>query len=480
MTLPLRRFPEGVIPDSNALAAGRYGTFETCNTFGDERTFEYQLKAQGQSAISLSLADPNIISLKDASKIMNKANLININPNRIREIEAATGHDVIAISTALEEVLPKYLRKDVGKGRTSADTTQPARALQLKAGLEIIVNSGENLRDILIEKALSWKNIPHMDQSHELDALPTVAGRPLVHYVEMLQSGLNVLGFFYKNSIMGKWADATGNHHQISALGVDGIALEKSYCETLGIGHMIAPAQIPGLEFEADIFYGLARLSATTANLADYVKNSKGSDKGIFFEGNPKKRKGSSSMPHKDVAGGNPTAEEQAVSIYRLMAGNTTTALMNCQMDYTRDLGASANTRINLEDGFKCLDHALRRMSSTIYWLGINEERAQERINRTLGVTTSNRVLAYLTDHRRTDNPLGRMDGHNLMGKLATEAWNQKKEFVTVLLENEEVTSRLDEKTIIKLANPKTYIGESRKIINKVIDEFYQKKTLTI
>lgn len=58
------------------------------------------------------------------------------------------------------------------------------------------------------------------------------------------------------------------------------------------------------------------------------------------------------------------------------------TALRNCQMSYSRDLSASANARINFEDGFKWLDHSLRNLINLIYWLELNEERSIERVTR--------------------------------------------------------------------------------------------------
>jgi len=254
-TQPKRRFPKGYEPYPSTLAAGRYGTLEMVKIWGPEKTFECSLKVQGQSALTLSELHPEIIPYNLANEIAEKASLDYINPNRIRELEKRTGHDVIAINTALEEVLSPEARVHVNKAKTSADTTQPARALQIKDSLGVIADSVENLRDIVLEKSMEWIGIPHMDTTHLYDALPTVAGRPLAHYGEMLQYNLNFLKFVYYNSIIGKWADATGNHHSATALGIDGIKLQEKYCKDLEIGFMDAPGQIPGLEFEADVFF---------------------------------------------------------------------------------------------------------------------------------------------------------------------------------------------------------------------------------
>ncbi len=467
-TQPKPRFPKDVTPDPSTLAAGRYGTADMVEIWGAERTMEYQLRVQGQAARTLNKLHPDVISADEAELIYSTADLTHIDPDDIRRIEEKTGHDIIAVNTALEAQLSLEAAAHVNKAKTSADTTQPARALQLKDSLEVIIDSTENLRDILREKAVAWNDILHMDTSHLYDALPTVAGRPLVHYVEMLQSGLDLLKYVYDNSIIGKWADATGNHHSATALGIDGIELQQKYCDDLGIGHMTAPAQLPGLEFEGDIWFALTRIGETMNNIARYVVWGKSDDVDIFRDANPKRRKGSSAMPHKDAKGGNPTAEEQVMSICNYLRGNMMTALVNCEMPYARNLAASANSRINFEDGFKFLDHGLRRLASAVYWLEVDEEKSRERVERTYGVTTSQRVMTYLTDPRQVEAPMTRSEAHNLMAELATHAYESKIPFVDVLLADARVTTHLSEETIRELTDPTTYIGQSKEIINIV------------
>lgn len=476
-TLPLKRFPDGFKVDSSKLAAGRYGTFEMCEIWGDTQTFERSLFVQGQSALVLSELYPEIISPENAREIASHANLDYINPERIRKLEFLKGHDVIAINESLEEVVSPEARTHINRFKTSADTTQNARALQIKSSLEVVANSVENLRDIVIEKSLDWIDVPFMVLTHGYDAAPSVAGRPLSHYAEMLQSGLNVLKFFYDNSIKGKWADTVGDHHSATSSGVDGMRIQEEFCKRIGVGFMDASAQIPGLEFEADLFYAVSRLGETTSNLANFIAWGRSDDVNVFVNTSPQKKKGSSGMPHKDAKNGNPTSEEQNMSLRNYLQGNVMTALANCQMPYARNLAASANGRINLEDGFKFFDHATREMAKTIYWIGINEERSKERVSRSYGVVTSQQVMTYLTDHRMVTNPMGRGEAHNLMGKLATESWERKIPFVEIVLANDEVRKRLSEDTIRRITNPFDYIGRSKEIVRIVADKFYKQRT---
>jgi adenylosuccinate lyase len=470
----------GVSPktDPALLAHGRYGTKEMIEIFGPEPTFQYLLDSQAAAVKTMSKLYPEIVSPRHAEEIASKAKLGIIDPQRIREIETEKRHDIIAINTALEEkVVIEGAASDINKARASADSTETAKALQLKRALEVYINSVENLRDIVLEKAIGWTQ-PHMDTTHLLDALPTWAGRPLIFFGEMLQSDLDYLAYVYKHSIKGKWSDATGNHHSATTLGIDGMKLQEKYCENLGIGFMDASAQIPGREFITDVVYSMARTAATMANLAHYIRTGKGDDANIFFDASPKKRKGSSSMPHKDVKGGNPIVEEQTESYFNTVFGELVTSLATTQFDYARDLTGSASDRITLDDMFKFGDHVTRDLAQTVYHLGLNEDREKERVKRSLGLVTSEQVMTYLTDYRKTKNPMPREEAHELVASLATEAYNKKKDFVEVLIGSPKITSRLPEDTIRKITNPEEFIGQTKEIMETVFNKCHGKKTL--
>ncbi|MBW2091557.1 MAG: hypothetical protein JRI34_05470 [Deltaproteobacteria bacterium] len=421
---------------------------------------------------------PQVVPPEQAAALEKSAVLGVVDPQRIREIEAETGHDVIAINRAWAEKVNSDAASHINKARTSADTTETAKALQIKKSVRVIADSLENLRDIIIEKALKWINVPHMDTTHWIDALPTTAGRPFAFYAEMLQSDLDFLAYVYSNSIMGKWADATGNHHSATALKINGMDLQDRYCASLEVNHMIANAQVPGREYLADVIYALARTAETINNIAFYIAWGKGSDVSLFFDDNPRKRKGSSAMPHKDMVGGNPTAEEQAESFANLMRGNLMTSLSSCKFRYGRDLTGSASDRDIFSSAFKFCDHVIRRMAAAVFYLGLNQERSKERVERTYGVTTAQQVMTYLTDQRRTENPMTREEAHDLMGELATAAYNEKRPFLEILLKDSRVTERLDSNTLRKITDPFEYTGQSKEIIQAVAEAYYQKKTL--
>ena len=471
--------PTGIGPKTNPclLVAGRYGTADMIPKFGPNATYGGILKSQAVGTQILSENYPDIVPPKHAKILIETANLDHIDPYRIREIEAEIHHDVVAINTAWEEVVNEICSDasaHINKGRTSADSTETAKALQLKEATEIIIDSLENLRDVILEKSMSWKYIPHMDLTHRYDAFPTTAGRPLSHYAEMLQSDIDNLYDTYNKSIFGKWGDATGNHHALTSIGVNNPEeIEKMYCETLGLLCMDAPAQTPGREYLFDFMTALGRASGTMANIATYIATGRGDDTNIFVNVAPGKIVGSSTMPHKTAKNGNPSKEEQTISYDNMMGGFIDTAHRSIGMAHARDLTNSASDRIMHEIAFNWGDEVIRNLAKTVYYTDLNVDRSIERVERSYGVVTSSPLMTHLTDRRKTEKPLSRKKAHDLTSELTKIAWNEQKSFVDVLLESEEITSRLNEETIRGISNPLEYVGRSKEIIQTVYDKYH-------
>ena len=99
----------------------------------------------------------------------------------------------------------------------------------------------------------------------------------------------------------------------------------------------------------------------------------------------------------------------------------------------------------------------------------------QRRLERTYGVLTSQQVMTYLTDQNIVKDPMTREYAHELIGRLATEAYNNQIPFIDVLLKNEEVMDRLDKDILKEITF--TNIGKSKEIIESVAKSFYGKST---
>ncbi|MBU0530249.1 MAG: lyase family protein [Candidatus Aenigmatarchaeota archaeon] len=467
--------------DSARLSHGRYGTDEMCGVgikrgiWGDEATFQYSLDSQAASIETIREVDPDFISAEITDELVRKAKVDVIGADVIRAIEADTGHDVIAINRGWNGVVSPEAGRYINKFRASACTTVTTQALQIRDAIRTIIDSGENLRDITLERAyLDWSDKPSIDLTHLNDALSSHVGRPFAFYAETLQFCLEELKRVHDEKLYGKWSDATGNFHEAKASGFDGPLLQELYCKKLGLQYMDASAQVPSREMLTLTPMMLSLVGQSVGNLAHNVRFHRGDDSRLFTF--PLKKKGSSSMPQKDLKGGNQTAEEQAEGFARYMIGPVAYNLSTCIFDYARDLVGSAPDRIYFDDMFKFGDHVIRRMADVMSKLILDEERAKERIDRSYGVTTSRNVMTHLTDARRTDAPLTWDEAHEIAAELATTAFRNRTPYADALLADDRINSRFDEDVIRDMSDPAHYTGESRKIIETVFGKYHGKR----
>ena len=113
----------------------RYGRNEMKSVFSEESRLRSQLLVE--AALARAHAAVGNIPAESADEITAKANLDHVSLERVKEIEAETKHDIMAMVKALSDQCG-----DAGKyvhlGATSNDIVDTAAALEIKAALEII------------------------------------------------------------------------------------------------------------------------------------------------------------------------------------------------------------------------------------------------------------------------------------------------------------------------------------------------------
>jgi adenylosuccinate lyase len=73
---------------------------------------------------------------------------------------------------------------------------------------------------------------------------------------------------------------------------------------------------------------------------------------------------------------------------------------------------------------------------------------------------------------------MARDEAHDLAAKLATEAYDRKRNFTDVVLASPEVTSRLSRETIVDITDPIKYLGQTEEIMDMVFKKYHGKRTL--
>ncbi len=111
------------------------------------------------------------------------------NVERIDEIERTVKHDVIAFLTNISENVGPAARF-VHLGMTSSDVLDTASAIQLKQAGEIILRHLLDLRKMIGELSLRYKDTPEIGRTHGIHAEPVTFGLKMAVWYDELGRGV--------------------------------------------------------------------------------------------------------------------------------------------------------------------------------------------------------------------------------------------------------------------------------------------------
>jgi len=144
-------------------------------------------------------------------------------------------------------------------------------------------------------------------------------------------------------------------------------------------------------------------------------------------------------MPHKR----NPVLTENLSGLARLIRGYAVAAMENVSLWHERDISHSSVERVMAPDATILGDFMLHRLTSVIRNMQVYKERMLENLNSSRGLIFSECVLIGLVDRGLT-----REQAYALVQRNAMKAWEEKKDFKSLLLEDADVLKHLSAKEI--------------------------------
>jgi adenylosuccinate lyase len=445
---------------------------------GETPTVRYITYVEKAWTRALSNLYPEKYPRQLADEIEQKCIPENILISEVRKKEGTQHHREEATFATMREAVSQEAGNLIHLLLTSADDTETQKALQIKDSLEILIPSLEETRDVGVKRAYEWgikKGLKGMQVTHKMDALAEAFGRPLIWYSRIMDKTAQRLFEDLNEYIVGKFSDMTGNYHSATALKLDGMKLEEESCRLLGIAPWWGASQITPREFYSFIVHDVANACYNLENMMDWIAELRGSARSELQEPKTEGQIGSSTAPHKDLRGGNPISEERTGSISARMQGNVTTMDRTVNMPYARNLKGSLSDRITLGETFVLADYACGLAKNMLERIQPDEYGIEEGLERSYRVTTAQRFMNILID-----NGMNRDDARRLSTRLAAQAFITRTSYTDILLgdseEALEIAKYLTPDQIREYSDPRTYLGESAKIIQMAYDEFFEVK----
>lgn len=373
-------------------------------------------------------------------------------PERIKELEVTTRHDVIAfLENIAENVGP--LARWVHLGLTSYDIVDTALSILIKEAGEVISKEVEGLKTVLKRRALEEKHTLIIGRTHGVHAEPTSLGLKFLGWYAETCRNLIRLESALKNISFGKISGACGNYAHISP------KIEELVCHKLGLQPAPVSTQILQRDRHADYLATMALIATSCEKIAQEVRHLQRTEIREFEESFSRGQKGSSIMPHKK----NPIICERICGLARVVRGYAQVALQNVPLWNERDLSNSAPERVIIPDSTILTHYIVRKTKEVMDGLSISYENISRNLELTRGLIFSGRILTELIQ-----KGLSRNEAYKVVQKCSFQAQEKGKHLKDFLSQDKTIKKLFSGKEIEDFFNSEYYLRN----VNSVYKRF--------
>ncbi|MEP0766384.1 MAG: adenylosuccinate lyase [Fimbriimonadia bacterium] len=424
----------------------RYQTPEMRDIWSDEARAATWLRVE--IAVCRALSATGVIPPEDFEAIVSGARF---DLRRMAELEQVTRHDLMAFVRNVEENIGPAGRW-VHYGVTSYDIIDTALALQLTQSLDILFAEAGELKGVIGEIATRHRDTPMMGRTHGVHAEPITFGFKLAGWYAEVSRWEQRLRAAREEVAVGKVSGAVGVH------GVLDPGIEAAVCAELGLRPDPASTQIVSRDRHAFVLGCLAGLGATIERFATELRNLQRTEIREVQEGFAKGQTGSSAMPHKR----NPWNSETLCGLARVLRGNALAMMESVATWHERDLSNSSAERIVFPDSFHLAHFMLRKLTSILRGLRVDEERMATNLRLMRDLPMSEHVLLALVRAG-----LSREEAYAAVQRAAARAW-AGEDFAAALQDDPVVSSRLYDEQLAECLSLEHHLRNVRHTLRAV------------
>ena len=366
----------------------RYETEVMREVWAEELKFGLWLELE--LAVLEVRAEAGELPMEQFERIKSKARF---SIERINEIEAEIGHDLLAFVQAVQENLDPKDRSEFHRKMTSYDSEEIPLVMRIQTAIDRLrCGGGEagglyELHKALMARAKQHRRTLMIGRTHCQHAEPVTFGFVLAGWADIFSRNDEELDHLC-NGVMnvGKLSGAVGVYGDLSP------AVEKSVCNTFNVKPARHSTQILHRDRHARVMNELAILASNIEHVATDLRLMSQTEVGEIREPFGKKQKGSSRMPHKK----NPITLERLCGMARIVRGNALAMMESISTWSARDISQSSVERIVLADSFHLVHYMLKKLTWIIAEMEVFPRRMLENIALTKDCVYSGRVKDLL------------------------------------------------------------------------------------
>ena len=425
----------------------RYTLPKMAHLWSEDHRYEVMLEVE--LLVCEALAKSGKIPKKAPLELRRKAAY---NPERIREIEKKTRHDLLAFVLNVQESVGEVGRY-LHMGLTSSDVLDTSLAVLLKESADILIADMKVLLSRLRRKANQHKWTPCIGRSHGVHAEPMTFGLKLAVFYDEAKRNLERLERAKEAISVGKISGVVGTYAHVDP------SVETYVCRKLKLTPARISTQIVQRDHHAEFVTTLALIASSLEKLATEIRHLQRTEvlevEEFFHEG----QKGSSAMPHKR----NPVRCERLTGLARLLRSYAQVAMENVTLWHERDISHSSAERVILPDATTLLNYMLNETSEIMRDLKIYPENMMKNIRLSRGLIFSQRLLLALIE-----KGFLRSEAYDHVQRLSMKAWEEEEDFKETVLKDGKIFQCLTDEEVEDCFDLKHYVRHTALIFKRV------------
>ena len=348
-------------------------------------------------------------------------------PARVAEIERVTDHDTAAFVDAVTEQLGPEGRW-FHYGLTSSDIVDTALSLQIREAGRLVVAELDRALDAVVRQAQAHRHTICIGRSHGIHAEPTTFGWKLAGWAFELDRDRTRLLRALEVNRVGQLSGTVGTYAAVEP------EVERAACERLGLEPDPVSTQVIARDRHAELLSTLALVATSLDRFATEIRHLARTEVREVEEPFASGMKGSSAMPHKR----NPKVAERISGLARVVRAAALVGFENVPLWHERDISHSSAERVVIPDAFLALDYMLDRFTWIVEGLVVYPERMLRNLESSHGLVFSHRLLLALVEAG-----LGRGEAYGLVQRNAMQAWDEERDFRTLVAADPEISAHL-------------------------------------
>ena len=382
-----------------------------------------------------------------------RAMRLELDPERIDEIERTTKHDVIAFLTHVEELAGPPARF-LHMGLTSSDVLDTSLALLLVRSTDKLLARLDAFVAALARRTEEHRKTPMIGRSHGIHAEPVTFGLVLAGHLAEAKRGRVRLRAARHEIAVGQISGAVGTYAHLSP------DIERRALASLGLEPETVSTQIVARDRHAVFFAALALCAAGIERLATNVRHWQRTEVGEAEEKFTAGQKGSSAMPHKR----NPIASENLCGLARVVRSAVVPALEDVALWHERDISHSSVERMIAPDMTTTLAYMLDRATILVDGLVVYPERMQKNLASSGNLFFSEAVMLAMVKKGRP-----RQGAYELVQRNAMRAFGGDGLFIDNLKGDADIGKLLSHEEIDHLFDLDHSLSHAGAIIDRAL-----------